>query len=114
AHRRGRSRGCAAGGGDELPDMARQVRIRSLRSRRRLPDQWAAVHRDWRGSARIFWSEAGGVGYAGFLAAGNDQAVDRWDVRAEAATEQFPGPDRKSASGSESQVARSGAEGGIP
>ena len=107
--------GCAAGRGDELPHLAGQVRLRSVGGRRRLPDQWASVHRDRRGSAGILWSEAGGVGHAGLLAAADHRATDRWrDGAAEEAKHQLPGPDRKSASGNESQVARSQAEGGIP
>ena len=81
----------------------------------RLPDQWASVHRDRRGCAGIFWSEAGWLGHAGLLAAADDRTTDRRsDGAAEKAKRQLPGPDRKSASGSESQVARSKAEGGIP
>ena len=71
---------------------------------RQLSDQRASVHGDRRGGAGILWGEAGGVGHAGFLAAADDGAADRWsDGAAEKAERQLPGPDRKSASGSESQ-----------
>ena len=66
-------------------------------------------------AAGILRSEAGWLGHAGFLAAADHGTVDRWsDGAAEKAERQLPGPDRKSASGSESEVARSKAEGGIP
>ena len=65
--------------------------------------------------AGILWSEAGGLGHAGFLAAADHGTADRRrHGAAEKAERQLPGPDRKSASGSESEVARSQAEGGIP
>src|SRR6202000_2904470 len=65
----GRSGGRAARGCDELPDLEGEVRLRSFVGWRELPDQWALVHRDRCGCAGILWSEAGGFGHAGFLAA---------------------------------------------
>ena len=46
-----------------------------------LPDQWASVHRNRRGSAGILWGEAGRLGHAGFLAAADDRTTDRWRRR---------------------------------
>ena len=73
------------------------------------------VYRDRRSCAGILWSEAGWRGHAGFLAPSDHGAADRWsDCAAEEAEWQLPGPDRKSASGSRSEVARSRAKGRTP
>jgi hypothetical protein len=62
------------------------------------------------GCARILWSQAGGLGHAGSLAAVDYGIIDRWIDGAPQKTEwQLSGSDRESAPGSQSEDPRSEA-----
>ena len=102
--RGGRPGGRASGGGDELPDLEGEVRLRSFGGGGKLPDQWKFVHRDRGSRAGVLWRQVGGRGHAGSLAALDDGVIDRWvDLPAEETERELSRSDWEGAAGSRSE-----------